>query len=142
MPRISSRPDMALLLRSIAFINVKKLPGLTRSNNDEILLAYRASQDIILEQIRAYEPDYILGCRPHTSAIIKDLGATPAEITIQNSVRYAKISNCLLLDMYHPAQTTICRDRYVGDILEEVAFKRPNSNRSLAAGGRGSALER
>ena len=127
MPLIRSKPEMAFLLRSIAFINVKKLPGLKRSNNGEILQAYRASRDIILQQISAYQPDYILGCRPHMSAIVEDLGATTAEITIQNSVRHAKIGNCLLFNVYHPAQHTISRDRYINDILEVVASKRPKA---------------
>jgi len=44
MPYISAAPDMALLLRSIAFINAKKLPGLTRANDDEVLSAYHAAR--------------------------------------------------------------------------------------------------
>ena len=121
MPYISDQPDMAIVLRSIAFINVKKLPGLSRANNDEVLAAYLASRDLILQQIRAYEPDYILGCRPHMAVIMQDLGAKPDQIIARNSVRYAKLGNRLLLDIYHPAQTTISRERYVNDILEAVA---------------------
>lgn len=121
MPYISEQLDMALVLRSIGFINVKKLPGLSRANNDEVFAAYLASRDLILQQIRTYEPDYILGCRPHMAAIMQDLGARPHQIIARNSVRYAKLGNCLLLDIYHPAQTTISRESYVNDILEVIA---------------------
>ena len=76
---------------------------------------------MILQQIRTYEPDYILGCRPHMAVIMQDLGATPDQIITRNSVRYAKVDNRLLLDIYHPAQTTISREHYVNDILEVVA---------------------
>lgn len=123
MPYISASPEMPLLLRRIAFINAKKLPGLKRSNNDEILEAYRASREIILKQINAYDPNCIFGCRPHIAAIMHDLGAKPEEIATHNSVRFFKLShNCLLLDVYHPAQMTISRERYVNDILDVVSL--------------------
>jgi len=126
MPRISTAKDMALLLRSIAFINAKKLPGLKRSNNDEILDAYRASREIILKQIQTYDPNYILGCRPHISVIMQDLGGRPEDIAVHNKVRYFQFSdNCLLLDVFHPAQTTIGREQYVDDILDVVALAGP-----------------
>jgi hypothetical protein len=121
MSYIRDQPDVALVLRSIAFINVKKLPGLTRANNGEVLAAHLASREVILQQIRAYEPDYIFGCRPHMAVIMQDLGVPPDQIVTRNSVRYARAGNRLLLDICHPAQTTISRERYVNDIPEAVA---------------------
>jgi len=121
MPRIRQTPEMAFLLRSIAYINVKKLPGLKQSNNDEILNAYRASREVILQQIDAYKPDYVLGCRPHMSAIMNDLGAKVEDIRTLESVRYAKIGSSVFLDVYHPCQHTITRARYINDILHVIA---------------------
>ena len=126
IPRISAANQMALLLRSIAFINAKKLPGLKRSRNEEILETYRASRELILKQIHTYDPNYILGCRPHMSVIMQDLGAKQDDIETHNNVRYFRLAgNCLLLEVFHPAQTTIRREQYVNDILHVVALAGP-----------------
>jgi len=121
MPYIRDAPEIALLLRSIAFINAKKLPGFKRSNNEQILTAYNAAREVILRQIHAYDPDYIFACRPHISAILHDLGVLAADIKTHESLRYARIGRSTYFDVYHPGQTTITRDRYINDILQVVA---------------------
>lgn len=128
MPYISAKPDMAQVLRSIAFINVKKLPGPTRSNNAEILAAYLKYKDIILDQIEAYNPHIIIGCRPHMPFIMEDMGIQTASIAVCKSVSYARSGTRLLMYAHHPSQTAISRQRYVDDILQVVASSSPMLN--------------
>ena len=121
MPSISAAPEMALLLRSIAFINAKKLPGLKRSNDRQILDSYHVSREVILQQINSYKPDYVFGCRPHMSASIADLGVGFTDIRTHGKARYARIGSSLYFDVFHPAQSRISRARYIDDILHVVA---------------------
>lgn len=121
MPYIRQRPDLALVLRSIAFLNVKKLPGLTRANNKEVFDAYLKHRTIILTQIRCYQPQIIIGCQPHMPQIMADLGAPKEKIVAHKSTHVAKLNDCVMFSVYHPSQTKIKREQYVNDILESVA---------------------
>lgn len=120
MDYIRDEPTMADILHSIAFINVKKLPGLKKSHDGEILNAYELSRDIILQQIAAYSPDYVIGCRPHMAAIMADHGASSNDIQIHGSAKHFTRDQTKFFDVYHPAQRMVKRDRYINDILSVV----------------------
>jgi hypothetical protein len=121
MDSIRDDPSMAQVLHSIAYINVKKLPGLKKSNDAEILSAYRMSRGIISQQIDAYQPEYVIGCRPHMAAIMADRGFSSGEVSGNESARWATKNGTTFVDVYHPAQTTIKRGRYIDDILSIAA---------------------
>lgn len=126
MKFIRDDPAMAQVLHSIAYMNVKKLPGLKRSNDGEILSAYAASKEVTLQQIAAYKPDFVIGCRPHMAAIIADIGIAGSDLESNESARWATKDGTTFIEVYHPAQTTITRERYVDDILA-IARTRLNS---------------
>lgn len=123
MDYIRDDPEMAQVLHSIAYINVKKLPGFKKSNDAEILSAYATSREIIHQQIAAYRPDYVIGCRPHMAAIMADMGFTTDDLSSNSSARWATKDGATFIDVYHPAQTTITRDRYIDDILSIAATR-------------------
>jgi hypothetical protein len=53
---------MAKIVRNIAAINVKKLPGFTSTYDyQSICEAYFNHKDILLKQIMTYNPDIIIG---------------------------------------------------------------------------------
>ena len=121
MEYIRDDPEMAQVLHSIAYINVKKLPGLKTSKDSEILSAYQTSREAIHQQIAAYQPDFVIGCRPHMAAIMTDIGIASDDIFSNDSARWATKEGTTFIDVYHPAQTTITRDRYIDDILSIAA---------------------
>jgi len=61
MDYIIENPDMLEAFKSVAYINVKKLPGLTKSNHYNISIAYNKYKNILLKQIKYYNPDIIIG---------------------------------------------------------------------------------
>jgi hypothetical protein len=123
MDYIRDDPEMAQVLHSIAYINVKKLPGLKKSNDAEILGSYAVSREVIHQQIDAYRPDYVIGCRPHMAAIMADRGLSTNDIFRNDSARWGTRDGTTFVDVYHPAQTTIKRGRYIDDILAIAASR-------------------
>lgn len=61
MDDIVKKPEMCNVLNKIAFMNVSKFAGNTTSNNAEISKEYLIHRDILLDQIRVYNPDIIIG---------------------------------------------------------------------------------
>lgn len=121
MDYIRDNPAMAQVLHSIAYINVKKLPGLKGSNDAEIMSAYANARKLISMQIDAYQPDYVIGCRPHMAAIMTDRGFAAGDIANNGSARWATKEGTTFIDVYHPVQWRIKRDRYIDDILSIAA---------------------
>lgn len=112
-------------LRSIAFINVSKLPGLKTSMNNEIVAAYRKYRATILSQIRAYSPEIIFACAPHVHPVAQDLGldSRPWREIGTAAVRIGSQGQRLVW-VYHPSQRTkgITRLRYVNDAIEAATM--------------------
>ena len=129
MDYIRDDPEMAKVLRRIAFINVNKLPGNTSSNNAEILNFYLTNKSIILKQIEVFEPDIIIGYFEIMRQIYGDLSVPVSDEKRKSSCEYIGTSTRLYISVYHPAQTTIPREIYVNEIVESVKeWKSPISN--------------
>lgn len=121
MNYIRDLPEMSSVLHQIAYINASKLPGGKTSNRSAILRAYKLSRSVILQQIKAYDPNYILGCEPHISQIMTDLGVPAEEIINRGSVSYAQVGNSMILNVYHPSRPPMTREKYIDDILSVIA---------------------
>jgi hypothetical protein len=112
--------SMAEIVREIAVINVKKLPGLTRTNDySRITDAYALHKNILLKQIEVYNPDIIIGGFT-LPLFYNDLGITGELIKNNGSVDYAILNSKIFIDAYHPGQSEVTRDTYVNDILSAV----------------------
>lgn len=70
---IDKDPTMLEIFKKIAVINVQKFPARTTSNNREISAAYKAHSHILLEQIKTYNPDIVIGGNTMGN-FIEDLG--------------------------------------------------------------------
>jgi 3'-phosphoadenosine 5'-phosphosulfate (PAPS) 3'-phosphatase len=129
MEHVENDPTMLEALKSIAYINVKKLPGNTTSRNNVIEDAYQQHKGILLQQIRDYEPDIVIGgsTLPYLFA---DLGIS-AQLQKHNTVNYAIKDNKIFIDAYHPSQRMVKQDDYCNDIITAV---------QLWANGRSSKL--
>jgi hypothetical protein len=117
MDYIRDNPNMVKILKSIAVINVKKLPGLTRTQSfNPIAEAYTKNKAILLKQIRAYDPDILIGAST-MPLFYDDLEIDRKKIAKYGSVNYVTKDAKIYIDAYHPAQTTITRSQYVNDII-------------------------
>ena len=123
MKDVNNDPTMLNALKSIAYINVKKLPGYTTSNPAEIEDVYQLHKEILLKQINCYNPDVII-CGSTLSLFMKDLSITNAEILENGSANYIIKHNMIIIDAYHPAQCTstsgISQAQYCNDIITAV----------------------
>jgi hypothetical protein len=126
MPDVCKMEDPEGVLRRLAFINVKKLPGVTRgAYGPTIMEWYSRGKRIILEQIKAYCPEIVFGCSPHFPAILDDLLCGWRDrVRSVGSARYVWHENTLFVHVYHPGQTRIKRPKYVDDALNAVSQAR------------------
>lgn len=120
MPYIREKPEMMDIIHSVAVINIRKLPGGTRTIDFQtIAAAYNECKEVILKQIEIYNPDIIIGAST-LSLLFDDLKITEKEIENFGSVQVVNKNNRLFINAYHPAQTTINRERYVNDIINSA----------------------
>ncbi|MDH5718909.1 MAG: hypothetical protein OEZ22_14880 [Spirochaetia bacterium] len=107
-------------LKYIAYINIKKFPGSTSSNKNEISEYFYKYKDILIKQIKIINPDIIIG--GNTLPFFYDY------LEIENdyfnkeisSAWYFKKNNRLYVHAYHPAQISIPKEKYVDDIVEII----------------------
>jgi uracil-DNA glycosylase len=121
MPNVEDEPGMLEAIRSIAYINVKKLPGKTESRDEEIQKAYHKNRDILLRQIEAYDPDIIIGGST-LNYFLEDLGVTE-KATIDpafDSVHYFVHNGRILIGTYHPSQRVMRQEKYCDDIIQVI----------------------
>jgi hypothetical protein len=122
------RDDLSMLkvIEQIAVINVKKLPGFTRTKGfGPIERAYQANKTLLHKQIKIYDPDIIIGGST-MHLFYEELGIKKEEIEVCGSIHVSVKQNKLYIAAYHPGQTQVDRYTYVDDILK-VAQDFPGS---------------
>lgn len=116
MDYISDDESMADVVKDIAVINVKKLPGYTHTHDSIIRNAYNQHKDVLLKQIEVYNPNIIIGGST-LSLFYNDLEIGEDNQKKYGSIHYAIKSSQLFISAYHPGQTQIIRRTYVNDII-------------------------
>ena len=118
MDWLRDEPWMADIVKQIAVINVNKLPGLSRTYDYGLISeAYNKNKNILLEQIRVYNPDIIIGGYT-LNLFFDDLGIKRDNMPKHGSVDFAIKDGKLFIDAWHPAQTAkVGRKEYVNDII-------------------------
>ena len=124
MPWVDQMDSPEDFLRSIAFINAKKLPGVTRgAYSPTILQWYQKGREIIERQIKAYNPEIVFGCSPHFPEIMENIfGEHNVPVKSIGSADYAFFEGRIYVHVYHPGQTQIDRQKYVNDALAAVVL--------------------
>lgn len=118
MPLLRDSEGVQNALSQIAWINVNKLPGRTRSSWHPIAAAYVRHKVLLLEQIATYKPDIIFACEPHVHELAKDLGSSVKNGESFGSADLIKLSTGQrLIWVYHPNQRTVNREKYVNDAI-------------------------
>jgi hypothetical protein len=118
MDYIRNNQGMTEIVRNIAVINVKKLPGFTRTYDyGTIWTAYNKHKSTLLKQLETYNPNIIIGGST-MQLFYEDLGIKKEEIKKYGCVDYAILNSKLFISAYHPAQTQVTRNAYVDDIIQ------------------------
>ena len=126
LPWIHDMENPEEILHRLAFINAKKLPGVTRGAYGPLIMEwYCRGREVIHDQIDSYAPDIIFGCAPHMPAILDDrIEGWRDRIRSLNSADSIHHEGRTYVHIYHPGQTQISRAKYVDDALEAVALHR------------------
>jgi hypothetical protein len=120
MDYIRDNQSMTEIVRQIAVINVKKLPGFTRTNDfGPIWTAYDKHNELLHKQIDTYNPNIIIGGST-LHLFYKQLDLKKEDEKTFGCVEYYEKDTKIFIAAYHPAQTTVTRDRYVNDIINLV----------------------
>ncbi len=123
MDNVERDPTMLDALKSIAYINVKKLPGYTTSHRTVIEYAYQQHKEILLKQIEYYNPDIIIGGSTLYN-FYQDLGISREQLQRNDSVNYIIKGDKIFIEAYHPAQrsgtTGVSQEKYCNDIINSV----------------------
>lgn len=108
-----SKEQASDLLSHIAYINLKKLPGLAQSHWREIKLAYENNKQLILDQINSINPDIIIGGGT-LHYLYNDLGLPYDEMETNGSM----IKNRkLYISVEHPNQKKLRGEVYFDNIV-------------------------
>ncbi len=116
MNYIRDNHEMPKIIKNIAWVNIQKLPSKngTRTNGADISEAYINYKSHIHQQIELLQPNIII-CASTMDLIRNDFELQ--EMKSFESINYCLKNRTLFIDAYHPAQTTIKRDKYVNDII-------------------------
>jgi hypothetical protein len=116
-------PSMVEALKSIAYINVKKIPGHKSSYYKVIHEAYNQHKDILLKQIDYINPDIIIGGST-IGLFLNDLGISRNDTIRHNGLNYFIKDGKIFIEAYHPAQRTsstgVTQEMYCNDIITAV----------------------
>jgi len=99
--------DKVKLLQQIAIINLKKIPGKSRSSDKEIQEEFDKNKNIIFSQIDTFEPDIII------------FGGTAKYLNASDRDRIKKIKNCVVVSAYHPNARKSHKE-YYKDVLDKI----------------------
>lgn len=115
--------SMANILQQIAYINVSKMPNQTQSSVDQIQEFYNIWKPILFEQIDLFNPDVVIFGFTF-QYFMKDLGISENDLVAKSSVSGVldpyKKDGKLWLDVYHPNQRRITREKYVNSIINAI----------------------
>ena len=91
-----------LALKSIAFLNVKKIAGNNQSDYKDLKEIISWSRSLIIDQITEINPDIII-CSLGYSDLVQDLFSVQAYINSGHDINYLIWNNKMVFDFYHPS---------------------------------------
>ena len=120
MEYINDKPEMLKSLKNIAYLNVKKTAGQTKTSDSVLYEAYANHKELLLQQVELCNPDIIIFGNTY-KYFENDLGIENSEFTRNDSLEYAINNNRLYIKAYHPAQrkasTGYSKWDYIDDIV-------------------------
>jgi len=117
---VSEDPNVGNSMKYISYINVKKFPGSTSSNMNEISQYYLEFKDILIQQIDLINPDIVIGGNT-LHLFFDDLKLKADNFNKETwSAWWYKNNNRFYIHSYHPNQRTITNEKYVDDMVSVV----------------------
>lgn len=111
--------DGKYTLGYIAHINVKKCPGCSIANGNQIAESYHQHKDFLIRQIELINPDIIFN-GSGVYQVFEDLaGGNP--INKETEFHCVNTGSRIIVNTYHTAQTTMKHDDYVDANLRTVS---------------------
>jgi hypothetical protein len=114
--KLNSKENFREILKKIAFVNVKKIPGNTTTSAKTLNNAYLQNKEILIKQIETYRPDIIIGGK--TLHLFKKDLKVEKENELDGGHFFLK--NQLFIDTLHPAQRKVSTEDYVNKIVERA----------------------
>ncbi len=117
------------IVKSIAFINVKKIAGGKSTLPTNLRNAYLLNQELLLKQIEVYKPNVVIGGGT-MPLFLKDLNLEEYKEEGNNLKYYIKDSK-VFIDAYHPSYPKggLQEEEYVDDIAGVVKANRNRLNK-------------
>lgn len=110
--------DGKYYLKNIAFINLKKIPGGSSAISERIYDSYARHKAFFQKQIETINPDIIFNCSG-VSQLLSDF-SEENEVNKNYGFHFAVNKSRLIINTYHPMQTTIGHEEYVDLNLQIV----------------------
>ncbi|OHX64320.1 hypothetical protein [Flammeovirga pacifica] len=118
LPEINQKNDVWKALKNIAYINIRKLPGESSSDERVISTAYAKHKDLLLHQIDTYQPDIIIGgntlCHFYNDLKLDEIPPVKMGERI-----YYPTKEKIFIDAYHPSYV-MKEEEYVDNIILAV----------------------
>lgn len=114
IPYASDEPDIIDELKKIAFINIKKVGGVSVANDNEIQEFYDKSKELLLNQIETYNPDVIIFGNTF-KYFENDLNLN--QLNKFGTCEATAKNNRIYISAYHPG-ARISEKNYFDDILK------------------------
>lgn len=119
MDNVEDNSSMLDALKSIAYINIKKLPGYKSTHPSVCNDAYKSYKEILLKQIELINPEIIIGGGT-LHHFINDLQLSDDEKYHQGNTKYFINDNKIYIQAYHPSQRTVSSEQYCNEIILAV----------------------
>jgi len=104
IPDLTDDNSIADTLQDIAFINLKKVSGIGKSNDKEIKSYLKEYSSIIEKQINGYQPNVIIcgGTGDFIDDILDEILGNYVEKNIENNIKFFFYKDVVLVYAYHP----------------------------------------
>ena len=110
--------------KSIAYINIKKIPGSVRSFQNEIKKAYNDYKDLLIEQIETYNPKIIIcgNTLPYFSMdnYFGKINRKSFDTNPKSRYCYYALKEKLFINTFHPAYKPSNNDFWTGCVKQIV----------------------
>lgn len=119
MDNVEDDPSMLNALKSVAYINVQKLPGYKHTHPSICNNAYKTYKEILLKQIELINPEIIIGGGT-LHHFVSDLHLSDVSANKQGNTKYFIKDNKIYIQAYHPSQRTVSSEQYCNEIILAV----------------------
>ena len=119
MDYVEKNPSMLNALKSVAYINVCKIPGYKSTHYSVCNKAYKDYGELLLEQVKFINADIVI-FGSTINHFHSDLNLSTGEWRNEGTCDYYLKDNRIYIDAYHPAQTQVSVEDYCNDIIMAV----------------------